>query len=146
MPGQSCRHDSEAPWRSLSETNRASKHLTATELVEKSVARTRSAENQIAEKMERDLGRTGDEKIAQEPEEAEAPAASSGGGQEEKMQEEETAVMWTKRPMEDEETQGTLEDEPKNSINSDSDMGEELNKLKMQNWNFMRMVKGSAFR
>ena len=56
-------------------------------------------ENQrIAEKMERDLGKTGDELMTQEPEEAEAPAASSGGDQEE-MQEE-TAVMRTKRPME----------------------------------------------
>ena len=55
-------------------------------------------ENQrIAEKMERDLGKTGDEPLAQELEEAEAPAASSGGGQEE----EETAVMRTKRPMKD---------------------------------------------
>ena len=35
---------------------------------------------------ERDLGKTGDESIAQEPEEAEAPTASSGGGEEEKMQ------------------------------------------------------------
>ena len=35
-------------------------------------------ENQrIAEKVERDLGKTGDELMAQEPEEAEAPAASS---------------------------------------------------------------------
>ena len=51
-------------------------------------------ENQrIAEKLERDFGKRGDEPMAQEPEEAEAPAASSGGGQEEKMQEEETTVM-----------------------------------------------------
>ena len=63
-------------------------------------------ENQrIAEKMEWDLGKTGDEPMAQEPEEAEAPAASSAGGQKKKMQEEETAVMRTKRPVEDEETE-----------------------------------------
>ena len=99
-------------------------------------------ENQrIAEKMERDPGKTGDEPMAQEPEEVEAPAASSGGGQEEKMQEEETAVM---RPMEDEETEAKrprVEDEPKNSVNSDTDMDEE-----MQSWNFMSMVKGYDFR
>ena len=71
-------------------------------------------ENQrIAEKMERDLGKTGDEPMEQEPEEAEARAASSGVVQEEKMQEEllqeeETSVMKTKRPMEDEGlSQGT---------------------------------------
>ena len=83
--------------------------------------------------------------MAQEPEEAEAPAAGSGDGQEEKMQEEETAVKKTKRPMEDEETQAKrprVVDEPKNSINSDIDMDEELTMLKMQNWNFMSMVKG----
>ena len=46
-------------------------------------------ENQrIAEKMERDRGKTGDGPMEQEPEEAEAPAASSGDGQEEKVQEE----------------------------------------------------------
>ena len=52
------------------------------------------------------------------------------------MQEEETAVMRTKRSMEDEDTEAErprVEDEPKNSINSDIDMDEELNKLKMQN-------------
>ena len=112
-------------------------------------------ENQrIAEKMERDLGKAGDEPMAQEPEEAEAPAASNGGGQEEKMreekmQEEATAVMKTKRPLEDEEREAKrprAEDDPKNSINSDIDMDEELNKLKMQNWNFMIMVKGYDFR
>ena len=112
-------------------------------------------ENQrIAEKMERDLGKRGDEPMAQEPEEAEAPAASSGGGQEEKMQEEkmqkeETTVMKTKRPMEDEETKAKrprVEAEPKSTINSDIDMDEELNKLKMQSWNFMSMVKGYDFR
>ena len=59
----------------------------------------------IAEKMEMDLGKTGDEPVAQEPEDAEAPAASSGGGQEEKMQEKKSAVMKTTRPMEDEETE-----------------------------------------
>ena len=53
------------------------------------------------------------------------------------MQEEETAMMRTKRPMEDEEA---------DSLNSDIDMDEELNKLKMQNWNFMSMVKGHDFR
>ena len=92
--------------------------------------------------------------MAQEPKEAEAPAASSGGGQDEKMQEEnmpekETAVTKTKRPMEDEETEAKrprIEDEPKNSINSDIDMDDELNKLKMQSWNFMSMVKGHDFR
>ena len=92
--------------------------------------------------------------MAQEPEEAEAPAASSGGGQEEKMQEdkmqeEETTVMKTKRPIEDEETEAKrprVEAEPKNTINSDIDMDDELNKLKMQNWNFMSMVKGYDFR
>ena len=92
--------------------------------------------------------------MAQEPKEAEAPAASSGGGQDEKMQEEnmqekETAVTKTKRPMEDEETEAKRPrkgDEPKNSINSDIDMDEELNKLKMQSWNFMSMVKGHDFR
>ena len=31
---------------------------------------------------------------------------------------------------------------PKNSINSDIDMDQELNKLKMQSWNLMSMVKG----
>ena len=68
-------------------------------------------ENQrIAEKMEKDLSKTGDEPMEQEPELAGAPAASSGGGQEEKMQEEllqeeETAVMKTKWPMEDEEAE-----------------------------------------
>ena len=41
LSGQSCRHDSEAPRRSLSE-NEHSKHLTGTKLVENSVARTRS--------------------------------------------------------------------------------------------------------
>ena len=51
----------------------------------------------VAEKTERNRGKTGDEPMAQEPKEAEAPAASSGGGQDEKMQEEnmqekETAV------------------------------------------------------
>ena len=51
--------------------------------------------------MERDFGNRGDEPMALEPEEAEAPAASSGGEKEDKMQEE-TAVMRTKRPMEDE--------------------------------------------
>ena len=78
---------------------------------------------------------TGTEPMAQEPEEAEAPAASSGGGLEEKMQEEETAVMKTKRPrrMRKQKRRGRVEDEPKNSINSDIDMDEELNKLKMQN-------------
>ena len=98
--------------------------------------------------MERDLGKTGDEPMAQEPEEAEAPAASSAGGQEEKMQEE-TAMMKTKRPKEDEETEAKrprVEDEPKNSTNSDIDMYEELHKLKMQSWNFMSMVKGYDFR
>ena len=92
--------------------------------------------------------------MAQEPKEAEAPAASSGGGQDEKMQEEnmqekETAVTKTKRPMEDEETEAKRPrngDEPKNSINSDIDMDEELNKLKMQSWNFMSMVNGYDFR
>ena len=99
--------------------------------------------------MERDFGKRGDEPMAQEPEEAEAPAASSGGGQEEKMQEEETTVMKTKRPIEDEETEAKrprVEAEPKNTINSDIDMDDELNKLKMQNWNFMSMVKGYDFR
>ena len=65
--------------------------------------------------------------------------------QEEKMQDEETTVMKTKRPIENEETDAKkprVEDEPKNSINSDIDMDEELKKLKMQNWNFMSMVKG----
>ena len=55
------------------------------------------------------------------------------------MQEEETAVMRTKRPMEDEETEAKrprVEDVPENSKNSDIDMDEELNKLMMQNWNF----------
>ena len=59
--------------------------------------------------MEREKGKTGDESMAQEPEEAEAPAACSGGVQEkmqeEKMQEEETAVQRTKLPMDDEETE-----------------------------------------
>ena len=98
-------------------------------------------ENQrIAEKMGRDPAKTGDEPMAQEPEEAEAPAASSrgedAGG--------EDAGMKTKRPVEDEETEAKRprgEDDPKNSINSDIDTDEELNKLKMQNWNFMSMVK-----
>ena len=65
------------------------------------------------------------------------------------MQEEETAVMKTKRLLEDEETEAKrpgVEDEPQNSINSDSDMDEALNKLKMQNWSFMSMVKGYDFR
>ena len=65
------------------------------------------------------------------------------------MQEEETAVMRTKRSMEDEDTEAErprVEDEPKNSINSDIDMDEELNKLKMQNWNIMSMVKGYDLR
>ena len=51
--------------------------------------------------------------------------------------------------MEDEETEAKrprIEDEPKNSINSDIDMDEELNKLKMQSWNFMSMVNGYDFR
>ena len=51
--------------------------------------------------------------------------------------------------MEDEETEAKrpgVEDEPKNSINSDIDMDEEWNKLKMQNWNFMSMEKGYDFR
>ena len=87
-------------------------------------------ENQrIAEKMERDLGKIGDEPMEQEPEETEAPAASSGDGQEEKMQEEvvqeeETAVMKTKRPMEDEEAEAQRpgeEAEPRNTIISDID-------------------------
>ena len=87
--------------------------------------------------------------MAQEPEEAEAPAASSGGGQQEKMQEEETAVVKTNPPMDDEETEAKRlreEDEPKNSINSGIDMDEELNKLKMQSWYFMSMVEGYDFR
>ena len=79
-------------------------------------------ENQrIAEKMEMDFGKRADEPMAQEPDEAKAPAACSQGGQEEtmqeeKMQEEETAVMKTKRPMEDEETEAKrprVDDEPK---------------------------------
>ena len=97
--------------------------------------------------MERDLGKTGDEPMAQEPEKAEAPAASFGGDQEEKMQEEETAVMKTKRRMEDEETEARrLWSEPKNPVNSDIDMDEELTKLKMQNWGFVSMVKVYDFR
>ena len=51
--------------------------------------------------------------------------------------------------MEDEETEAKrprIENEPKNSINSDIDMDEELNKLKMQSWNFMSMVNGYDFR
>ena len=55
----------------------------------------------------------------------------------------------TKRPMEDEETEAKrprIEDEPKNTVNSDIDMDEELNKLKMQSWNFMSMVNGYDFR
>ena len=48
--------------------------------------------------------------------------------QQEKVQEEEeTAVMRTKGPMEDEETEAKrprVEDEPKNSINSDIDVDE----------------------
>ena len=119
--------------------------MTETQLVENSVVRNTERENQrIVEKMERDFGKRGDE-----PEEAEAPAASSGGGQEEKMQEEETTVMKTKRPIEDEEAEAKrprVEAEPKNTINSDIDMDDELNKLKMQNWNFMSMVKGYDFR
>ena len=51
------------------------------------------------------------------------------------MQEEETEA---KRPR--------VKDEPQNSINSDIDMDEQLNKLKMQNWSFMSMVKGYEFR
>ena len=54
-------------------------------------------------------------------------------------------MMKTKRPMEDEETEAKrprVEAEPKNTINSDIDMDEELKKLKMQSWNFMSMVKG----
>ena len=68
--------------------------------------------------MERDFGKRGDEPMAQEPDEAEAPTVSSGGGQEEKMQEEETTVMKTKRPMEDEATKAKrpgVEAEPKNT-------------------------------
>ena len=85
--------------------------------------------------------------MAQEPEEAEAPTACSG--QEEKMQEEETTVMKTKRPIEDEETEAKkprVEAEPKKTTNSDIDMDDELNKLKIQNWNFMGMVKDCDFR
>ena len=51
--------------------------------------------------------------------------------------------------MEDEETEAKRPrkgDEQKNSINSDIDMDEELNKLKMQSWNFMSMVNGYDFR
>ena len=78
-----------------------------------------------------------------------APDGKEEKMQEQKMQEEETAVMRTKRSMEDEDTEAErprVEDEPKNSINSDIDMDEELNKLKMQNWNIMSMVKGYDLR
>ena len=100
--------------------------------------------------MDSDPGETGDQPMAQEPE---APPACSRGGQEEKtqeekMQEEENTAMKTKRPMEDEETEAKrprVEDEPRNSIHTDIDIDEELNKLKMQNWNFMSMVKGYDF-
>ena len=65
------------------------------------------------------------------------------------MQEEETTVMKIKRSIKDEETEAKrprVEAEPKNTINSDIDMDDELNKLKMQNWNFMSMVTGNDFR
>ena len=56
-------------------------------------------------------------------------------------------MMKTNGLMEDEETEAPRkEDEPKNSINSDIDMDEELNKLKIQSWNFVSMVKGYDFR
>ena len=53
------------------------------------------------------------------------------------------------RPLEDEETEAKRpreESEPKNTINLEIDMDEELNKLKMQSWNFTSMVKGYDFR
>ena len=69
-------------------------------------------ENQrIAEKMERDLGKTGDGPMAQEPrrrlklQQLAPEVAQEEKMQEEKMQTEETSVMKTKRPMEDEETE-----------------------------------------
>ena len=65
------------------------------------------------------------------------------------MQEKETAMTKTKRPMEDEETEAKrprIEYEQKNTVNSDIDMDQELNKLKMQSWNFMSMVNGYDFR
>ena len=94
--------------------------------------------------MERDLGKTGDEPVAQNSRRRKPQQLPP-----EKMQEEETVVMKTQRPMEDEETEAkrpSVADEPKNSINSDMDVDEELNKLKMLNWNFVSMVKGYDFR
>ena len=61
------------------------------------------------------------------------------------MQGKETAVIRTKRPMEEEETEAKrpgVEDEPKNSKKTEIDMDEELNKLKVQNSNFMSTATG----
>ena len=99
-------------------------------------------ENQrIAEKMERYPGKTGDEPIEQEPEEPEAQQLAPEMARRRRCR--------RRKPMEDEETAAKrpgVEDEPKNSINSDIDMEEVLKKLKMQSWNFMSMVKGYDFR
>ena len=103
--------------------------------------------------MERDLGKAGPEPMEQEPEQAEAPdsggAASSGNDQEEKMHEEETAAKTTKRPAEDTEPEAKrprVGAEPESAIEKDLDMDEELNKLKMQDWNVMNMMRDYDFR